>query len=173
MKRVINFIVIMLIATLLTGFASFEFLEIRHIDGTDYLSSYEIETSQTDGAINTSAVFSTHAIESMNSTNDIPSNTILTLSFFKNGGFGTMASQSFVSGQAQAIKPNTFMAPYRGIAFGGWSTTPSGAVVYKNSEVVTISQTLHYMPFGKLFIKLILLQMVALELWLVNILLVE
>ena len=65
------------------------------------------------------------------------------LSFDSNGGTGTMTTQSYTEGKAQAIKANTFTKA--GYTFAGWATSVNGAVVYadKASIILTENTTLY------------------------------
>ena len=56
------------------------------------------------------------------------------VSFNANGGDGTMADQSFLYDHAKALTKSTFTKP--GYTFQGWSTKPSGAVAYEDSQTV-------------------------------------
>ena len=57
-----------------------------------------------------------------------------TISFNANGGTGSMASQSFTSGQSQSLRGNVFNKD--GYVFCGWSTTPDGDVEYIDGQTV-------------------------------------
>jgi uncharacterized repeat protein (TIGR02543 family) len=59
-----------------------------------------------------------------------------TVSFNSNGGTGTMADQSFVSGTAQTLSPNTFTKT--GHTFAGWAKT-SGASAADYSDKQSVS----------------------------------
>ena len=65
------------------------------------------------------------------------------LSFDSNGGTGTMTTQSYTEGKAQAIKANTFTKA--GYTFAGWATSANGGVVYadKASIILTENTTLY------------------------------
>ena len=65
------------------------------------------------------------------------------LSFDSNGGTGTMTTQSYREGKAQAIKANTFTKA--GYTFAGWATSANGGVVYadKASIILTENTTLY------------------------------
>ena len=65
------------------------------------------------------------------------------LSFDSNGGTGTMTTQSYTEGKAQAIKANTFTKA--GYTFAGWATSANGGVVYadKVSIILTENTTLY------------------------------
>ena len=56
------------------------------------------------------------------------------VSFYANGGSGTMSSQSFTYGTAQALSRNAFTRT--GYVFAGWATTPGGAVEYTAGQSV-------------------------------------
>ena len=53
-----------------------------------------------------------------------------TVTCTSNGGTGTMANETYVSGQSQALTANGFSNP--GFTFGGWSAGPDGSLVYFN-----------------------------------------
>ena len=60
-----------------------------------------------------------------------------TVTFNSNRGSGTMTSQTFVEGESQAIKSNTFTRNrYR---FSGWATSSNGSVVYTNEQEITVT----------------------------------
>lgn len=64
--------------------------------------------------------------------------TYYTVSFNANGGTGTMANQTFVSGQAQALDSNTFTRT--GYDFNGWNTADDGTgATYANTASYTAS----------------------------------
>ncbi|UAL08149.1 MAG: leucine-rich repeat protein [Candidatus Methanogranum gryphiswaldense] len=54
--------------------------------------------------------------------------------FDANGGTGKMKDQSFMFDSSQGISNNAFTRP--GYAFMGWSTTPTGSVIYSNGQSV-------------------------------------
>lgn len=57
-----------------------------------------------------------------------------TVSFYSNGGSGSMASQSVAYGGNITLNPNAF---YRsGYNFAGWATSPGGSVVYPNGATI-------------------------------------
>ena len=58
-----------------------------------------------------------------------------TITFNANGGTGTMAPQVFQRNVAQNLRANAFTRT--GYNFAGWSTTPTGARVYNNSQSIT------------------------------------
>jgi uncharacterized repeat protein (TIGR02543 family) len=58
-----------------------------------------------------------------------------TVHFDANGGTGTMADQVFTIVEAKALTANTFTR--EGYVFIGWSTTPSGNVVYTDGQTVS------------------------------------
>ena len=58
-----------------------------------------------------------------------------TVHFDANGGSGTMNDQAFTYGEAKALTANTFTR--EGYVFLGWSTTPSGNVVYTDGQSVS------------------------------------
>ena len=61
-----------------------------------------------------------------------------TVHFDANGGTGTMADQTFVAGQSQALTANAFS--YEGYVFAGWNTKADGSgTSYTNGQSVTIS----------------------------------
>ena len=70
-----------------------------------------------------------------------PIATVRTVTFNASGGTGTMASQSASS----ATAPSSNMFVYSGYVFGGWATTPDGAVEYPNTGkyAFTESDTLY------------------------------
>ena len=55
-----------------------------------------------------------------------------TYSFDANGGSGTMASQAFVVGTAQALRPNAFKRS--GCVFLGWAKSADGTVAYADAQ---------------------------------------
>ena len=65
------------------------------------------------------------------------------LLFDSNGGTGTMTTQSYTEGKAQAIKANIFTKA--GYTFAGWATSANGGVVYadKASIILTENTTLY------------------------------
>jgi hypothetical protein len=58
-----------------------------------------------------------------------------TVTFNSNGGVGTMNSQTFTHGVAQALSANTFTNTQK--FFTGWATTPTGDVAYLNQAQYT------------------------------------
>jgi uncharacterized repeat protein (TIGR02543 family) len=52
---------------------------------------------------------------------------------------GSISSQTYTAGTAQALTTNSFTKT--GYTFSGWATTSSGAVVYSNSQSVTLYET--------------------------------
>ena len=64
-----------------------------------------------------------------------------TVTFNANGGSGTMSAQTFVEGEAQALKTNTFTRTGR--TFKGWSTSRySTTVTYTNEQVITLNSNI-------------------------------
>ena len=59
------------------------------------------------------------------------------VNFNANGGKGTMSSQTFTYGVAQAIKANAFTR--EGYIFAGWATSADGVVAYTAGESISIS----------------------------------
>lgn len=58
--------------------------------------------------------------------------------FDANGGTGTMRSQEFVEGEAQALRQNAFTRS--GFSFSGWNTTQNGSgTAYSNGQTITIN----------------------------------
>ena len=57
------------------------------------------------------------------------------ISFWPNGGVGTMADQVFTSGVAAKLRANAFTRT--GYTFDGWSWSRTGAVAYLNGQSVT------------------------------------
>ena len=55
--------------------------------------------------------------------------------FNANGGYGTMSTQTFVYGIAQALTPNAFSRT--NYVFSGWSNSSTGRVIYANGAVVS------------------------------------
>jgi uncharacterized repeat protein (TIGR02543 family) len=62
-----------------------------------------------------------------------PSN-IFTVAFDPNGGTGTMADQTFISGVPQALSANAFFKA--GYNFIGWTISPTGSPIYKDRQVL-------------------------------------
>ena len=60
------------------------------------------------------------------------------VTFNANGGEGTMVSQSFTHGVAQAISANSFSKT--GYSFAGWATSADGEVVYLDAASVVINK---------------------------------
>jgi uncharacterized repeat protein (TIGR02543 family) len=58
-----------------------------------------------------------------------------TVAYSANGGSGTMASSTFITGQSQNLRPNTFTRT--SYTFAGWATTPAGAPVYTDRQSVS------------------------------------
>ena len=57
--------------------------------------------------------------------------------FDANGGIGTMQTQTFVEGESQAIKDNSFVN--KGRRFKGWNTLPDGSSIsYTDGQVITL-----------------------------------
>jgi hypothetical protein len=64
---------------------------------------------------------------------------LVTVSFDANGGTGTMAAQTFLSGIAQNLNANTFTAP-ADMAFNGWNTKADGTgTAYTEGQSITVS----------------------------------
>ena len=57
-----------------------------------------------------------------------------TIEYNANGGSGSMESTSAIYDKETVLAPNEFTN--KGHAFKGWATTPGGAVVYENGEVI-------------------------------------
>ncbi len=57
------------------------------------------------------------------------------VSFWPNGGVGTMADQVFTCGKAANLRGNAFTRT--GYTFDGWSWTRTGALAYRNGQSVT------------------------------------
>ena len=57
------------------------------------------------------------------------------ISFWPNGGVGTMADQVFSCGKAAKLRANAFTRT--GYTFDGWSWSRTGAVAYRNGQSVT------------------------------------
>lgn len=63
-----------------------------------------------------------------------------TVTFNANGGIGTMANQTFVQGEAQALTLNSFTR--EGYDFMGWNTNASGmGTYYSDGQSITLSAT--------------------------------
>ena len=58
-----------------------------------------------------------------------------TVHFDSNGGTGTMANQAFTYNEVKTLTANAFT--HEGYEFTGWSTTPSGSVVYTDGQSVS------------------------------------
>jgi uncharacterized repeat protein (TIGR02543 family) len=58
-----------------------------------------------------------------------------TVAYNANGGSGTMASSTFISGQSQNLRINTITRT--NYVFIGWATTSTGTVVYEDGQNVT------------------------------------
>ncbi|MGB9111763.1 MAG: InlB B-repeat-containing protein [Acidimicrobiales bacterium] len=60
------------------------------------------------------------------------------VSFFANGGRGTMSAESYTTGAAQALTPNAFT--FTGHTFTGWNTAANGSgTAYTDRQVISIS----------------------------------
>ena len=60
------------------------------------------------------------------------------VTFDANGGTGTMRSQEFVEGEAQALRQNAFTRS--GYSFSGWNTTQNGSgTAYSNGQTININ----------------------------------
>ena len=71
-------------------------------------------------------------------TKDCTIPTEVTVKFDANGGEGTMTDQTIDYNTATALKANTFERT--GYTFLGWATSSSGAQVYDDEEVVTLTK---------------------------------
>ena len=65
----------------------------------------------------------------------IPDGVTNQVAFLANGGSGNMATQTFVTGTAQALSSNLFSRT--GFAFDGWALSATGEVVYADCQVIT------------------------------------
>ena len=64
---------------------------------------------------------------------------LVTVSFDANGGTGTMAAQTFLSGIAQSLNANTFTPPAE-MAFNCWNTEADGSgTAYSDEQSITVS----------------------------------
>ena len=89
-------------------------------------------TTEQNGEITLYAVWEEKPIDTGDDDDD--TGKTYTVKFNKNGGVGSMSSQSVAVGEEVALKQNKFIRP--GYIFKGWALTPDGEVEYENGEKI-------------------------------------